>query len=38
MKKLIVRLIEDHASFCLLILQALTWPIIAMLAWEEWFK
>jgi hypothetical protein len=37
-KKWPVRLIEEHACFCLFVLQVATWPVIAMLAWEVWCK
>jgi hypothetical protein len=37
-KQFLIRLIEEHACFCLFVLQVATWPVIAMLAWEVWCK
>lgn len=38
MKDFLVRLIEEHACFVLFVMQVMTWPIIAMLAWSVWIK
>jgi hypothetical protein len=30
--------VSENASFILFVLQVMTWPVIAMLAWEVWGK